>query len=180
MKQWLTPNLDFRIINYNDIRGDRGKGVGGGCVTFIKRNIPFQVIGKGKEEEYIVVEIWTKQGQFVILNYYNQEMRRAIENFRLTSPGKDQICYIMLKHLGFLTQSKLLGVYNKVWKEGSLPTSWKDAVIIPILKPGKDPTNYRPIALTSHVGKIMERMIVDRMTFYIEKKRIVISLSEWI
>lgn len=33
-----------------------------------------------------------------------QEMRRAIEHFRLTSPGKDQICYIMLKHLGFLTK----------------------------------------------------------------------------
>lgn len=67
-------------------------------------------------------------------------------------------------------------MYNKVWGEGSLPTSWKDAVIIPIIKPGKDltnPPNYRPIALTSHVGKIMERMIVERLTFYIENRGLV-------
>lgn len=102
-----------------------------------------------------------------------QEMRQAINKSRLTSPGKDQICYIMLKHLGILTQGKLLGLYNKVWEGGILPISWKDAVIIPIIKPGKDPTNpanYRPIALTSHVGKIMERMIVERLMFYLESK----------
>lgn len=67
----MTPKLDFRICNYNGVRRDREKGVGGGCATFIKENIPFQVIGKGKDEEYIVIEIWTKQCQFVIINYYN-------------------------------------------------------------------------------------------------------------
>lgn len=35
-----------------------------------------------------------------------QEMRQALNKSRLTSPGKDQICYIMLKHLGILTQDK--------------------------------------------------------------------------
>lgn len=55
---------------------------------------------------------------------------------------------------------KLLGFYNKVWHVGRLPTSWKEAVIIPIRKPGKNPSspcNYRPIALTSHRGNIVER-----------------------
>lgn len=102
-----------------------------------------------------------------------REMNRAIDKSKVTAPGKDQICYSMLKHLGFLTQMKLLGLYNKVWVEGRLPISWKEAIIIPIAKPGRDPTNpanYRPIALTSHVGKIMERMIVERMTFYVENK----------
>lgn len=68
---------------------------------------------------------------------------------------------------------KLLGLYNKVWVEGRLPIIGKEAIIIPITKPGKDPTNpanYRPIALTSHVGKIMERRFVERMTFYVENK----------
>lgn len=102
-----------------------------------------------------------------------QEMRRAIAKSGLTSPGKDQVCYIMLKHLGVQTENKLLGLYNKVWEEGRLPSSWKEAVIIPIVKPGKDPANptsYRPIALTSHIGKIMEKMITERMTYYIESR----------
>ena len=71
----------------------------------------------------------------------------------------------MLKHLGDQAENKLLGFYNKVWEERRLPVSWKDAVIIPIIKPGKapeNPTSYRSIALNSHVGKIMERMITEK------------------
>ncbi len=48
-------------------------------------------------------------------------------------------------------------------------------MIIPIRKPGKDPSNpniYRPIALTSHIGKIMERMITERMVFYLGSRGI--------
>lgn len=43
-------------------------------------------------------------------------------------------------------------------------------------KPWKDPSktiNYKPIALTSHRGKIMGRMINERSVHYIEKRRLV-------
>lgn len=54
-----------------------------------------------------------------------------------------------------------------------LPQSWKEALILPIKKPGKDPSkpaSYRPIAFTSHVGKVMERMITDRLVYFLEKE----------
>lgn len=60
---------------------------------------------------------------------------------------------------------KLLQLYNSVWEEGRLPSAWKEAVGIPIRKPGKDPskpTSYRPIALMSNICKIMEIMITER------------------
>lgn len=82
------------------------------------------------------------------------EMIRAIKKSRPTSPGKDQVGYAMLKYLGERALNKMLGLYNKVWEEGKLPEAWKEAVVIPIRKPGKDPskpTNYRPIALTSNL-----------------------------
>jgi hypothetical protein len=62
---------------------------------------------------------------------------------------------------------KVLGLYNKVWQEEKLPGSWKKVVVVPIRRPGKDPTSpssYRLIALTSHVRKLMERMITERLT----------------
>ena len=46
-------------------------------------------------------------------------------------------------------------------------------MIIPIPKPGKDsynPLNYRPIALTSCLCKTLERMINERLIWYLEKK----------
>lgn len=48
-------------------------------------------------------------------------------------------------------------------------------VIVPVLKPGKgatDPSSYRPIALTSQLGKKMERIITDRTTYFIESKNL--------
>ncbi len=68
---WLRPNLDFRLGGYDCVRCDRREGVGGGCVTFVREDIAFREIGIGNEHEYIVIEIWTKEGELIIINYYN-------------------------------------------------------------------------------------------------------------
>ena len=52
----------------------------------------------------------------------------------------------------------LLNIFNNIWIAGEFPPSWSEATIVPIPKPGKDPTNpgnYRPIALTSCVCKTL-------------------------
>ena len=51
--------------------------------------------------------------------------------------------------------------------------SWKEAIIIPIRKPGKDPSKpviYRPIALMSHICKLMQRMVNERLVHFLEKR----------
>ena len=63
---------------------------------------------------------------------------------------------------------------------GILPDSWKEGVVIPILKPGKDSTNsanYRPIALTSCICKTMERMVIDRLVWFIEKNKLIAAIQ---
>jgi len=51
----------------------------------------------------------------------------------------------------------------------------KKAIIVPILKPSK-PANlissYRPIALTSVLIKIQERMILARLNWYLENQKL--------
>uniref|UniRef100_A0A8C6LHB5 Reverse transcriptase domain-containing protein n=1 Tax=Nothobranchius furzeri TaxID=105023 RepID=A0A8C6LHB5_NOTFU len=67
----------------------------------------------------------------------------------------------------------LLELYHRVWEGGILPQSWKEAVVVPIRKPGKDntdPGNYRPTALTSNICKIMGCMINERLMYYNESK----------
>ena len=46
--------------------------------------------------------------------------------------------------------------------KGEVPVVWKEAVIIPVPKKGKDkknPHSYRPISLLICVGKLLERMV---------------------
>lgn len=107
-------------------------------------------------------------------------MERVICKSGNTAPGEGQICYIILKHPSNEVQRKLLNLYHKVWAEGRMPRAWKEAVVIPIRRPGKDPTkpsNYRPIALISNVCKIVERMITDCLTCVLEKNTSITSFG---
>jgi hypothetical protein len=100
------------------------------------------------------------------------ELQYAIDTANDTTPGKDGISYNMLKHLGPTGEVCLLQVINTSWLEGICPPAWREAVLCPILKPGKDPSSplsYRPIALTPVTCKLMERMINNRLKWFFEK-----------
>ena len=71
------------------------------------------------------------------------------------------------------TTSILLKVYNHVWESGCFLPLWREAVVISIPKPGKDhwePSNFRPIALTSCLCKTMERMINAHLMWFLESQ----------
>ena len=88
------------------------------------------------------------------------------------TPGKDDISNEMIRHLRSVAKQKLLDIYNHSWNTGTFPTSWKEAIIIPILKKEKDrhsKTSYRPISLLSCLGKTMERMVNRCLQHHLEK-----------
>ena len=112
---------------------------------------------------------------------YNQpfslsELKDALSKAHDSSPGPDDIHYQFLKHLPDSSLSVLLKTFNDIWETGNVPKSWKEVTIIPIPKPGKDntnPNNYRPIALTSCICKTLERMINERLVWYLETNNII-------
>jgi hypothetical protein len=90
--------------------------------------------------------------------------------------GKDRIHNEILKNLNQNNnRTTLLKLLNISLNTGYLPTDWKNAAVVPILKPNKPanlPESYRPISLTSCLGKLMERIINNRLKWYIEKNRL--------
>ncbi|GBM67535.1 putative RNA-directed DNA polymerase from transposon X-element [Araneus ventricosus] len=79
----------------------------------------------------------------------------------------------MLRHLNITSLSHLLILFNRIWTEQKYPSQWHEATVIPILNPGKDPSNplhYRPIALTSCLCKTFERMVNARLIYELEKQ----------
>ncbi|GBM88353.1 putative RNA-directed DNA polymerase from transposon X-element, partial [Araneus ventricosus] len=101
-----------------------------------------------------------------------EELKIALDKSRPTSPGPDKIHYTMIKNLSENSMRTLLLLYNRIWLEECFPVAWREAVVIPIPKPGKDPqvpNNYRPIALTSCLCKLMERMVNSRLVHCLEE-----------
>ncbi|GBO43134.1 putative RNA-directed DNA polymerase from transposon X-element [Araneus ventricosus] len=108
-------------------------------------------------------------------NFKFQEFQACLSKVHKSSPGPDIISYIMLLHLTTESQTNLLYLFNRIWNEQCFPSSWQEAIIIPIPKPGKDitnPLNYRPIALTSCLCKLLEKMINRRLTHFLETKNL--------
>jgi ribonuclease HI/exonuclease III len=92
------------------------------------------------------------------------EFVRALNVKRKSAPGSDGITYEIIRNLSPSFHSRLLALYNRSWTLGRLPVRWKTAVITPIPKPA-DPDNPRPISLLSVVDKVMERMVLPRLTW---------------
>ncbi|GFV64261.1 probable RNA-directed DNA polymerase from transposon X-element [Trichonephila clavipes] len=102
------------------------------------------------------------------------ELKRALSSAHNTSPGPDGISYELLRHLNEDSLVSLLYLFNRIWREQVYPTQWQEAIVIPILRPGKDPKNplsYRPIALTSCLCKTLERMVNARLVYQLEKNK---------
>ena len=86
--------------------------------------------------------------------------------------GDDEVHNKFLKNLPEPTMMELLGLINRSWRNGEVPSSWRHALIIPILKEGKtasDPNSYRPVSLISGISKVMEKMITRRLSWVTEK-----------
>ena len=109
-----------------------------------------------------------------------RELRDALSSANPTAPGEDNILYSMLKHLPEHAKVFLLKIINKIWETSIMPKLWKISMIIPIRKPGKDSsaaTSYRPIALTSCVCKIMEKMVNNRLVWFLEENNLLSPLQ---
>lgn len=101
-------------------------------------------------------------------------MEQALNSLKNSALGIKEISNDMLKYVTPEITQILLEMFD-LWKNYTHPSEWKEAVIIHIIKPGKDPSSpssYRLINLTCCLGKLLEKMVHDRLQWYLEKENI--------
>ena len=66
----------------------------------------------------------------------------------------------------------LYSICQQIWKTQQWPQDWKRSVFIPIPKKGntKECSNYRTIALISHAGKVMLKILQVRLQQYVNNE----------
>lgn len=103
------------------------------------------------------------------------ELNSVLDHLSDSSPGIDGIPYSFLKKCSKSSRLFFLDLLNEIYDSGCIPEPWKHQIIIPILKPRKDPSDpssYRPIALSSVLSKILEHLIKNRLEWILESRRI--------
>ena len=103
------------------------------------------------------------------------EFSSVLDHLHDSSPGIDGIPYSFIKKCSDSSKLILLSIINQIYVTGIVPDSWKHQIIIPILKPNKDPndpSSYKPIALSSVLATIMEHPIKNRLEWILENRAI--------
>ena len=82
--------------------------------------------------------------------------------------GVDDLTYEHLKYGGNCLTKFLVNIFNEIRVEECVPNKWTMGSIISILKSGKrnklNKGNYRGITLLNVLGKVFERLFLDRWT----------------
>ena len=80
----------------------------------------------------------------------------------------------ILKLVFLHTPAKLKKIFDNSILFGKIPQAWKHATIIPLRKEGnsKDVNNLRPVSLLSLPGKILEKLIQNKLSHFLETNQI--------
>ena len=99
------------------------------------------------------------------------EVLKLIQDINVNkSSGLTHLNNNSLKSVLKVLSSQITFIFNSSIETGYFPNSWKDALVIPIPKSGdlSSVTNFRPISILPQPGKIMEKLVHDKLTHYIE------------
>ncbi|KAK3095343.1 hypothetical protein FSP39_013497 [Pinctada imbricata] len=96
-----------------------------------------------------------------------EDVNKLLKNLNITkSPGPDLVHPKILYELADVIDTPLCMIYNESYEIGLVPENWRIGQISALFKKGdrKLASNYRPVSLTSIIGKTMEKLIRNKIT----------------
>lgn len=99
------------------------------------------------------------------------EVSNAITSLRTTGPGLDDLQPSKIKLISPHIVEVLAHIINCMFKTGVFPNELKHGKITPVFKKGDKElvSNYRPICILPFFSKIIEKLLVNRLTNYFQK-----------
>lgn len=100
--------------------------------------------------------------------FTNEEIYEAVYKTRVRrAPGLDGVNGEMMRRVWNALPEYVSRLFNQCLREENFPNVWKTGDLVVLLKsPDKvrtDPGSYRPICLLPVMGKVLERMMVNRL-----------------
>ena len=101
------------------------------------------------------------------------EVKRALESITKNKASEgDGIPAELFQILKDDAMKVLHSICQQIWKTQQWPQDWKTSAFTPIPKKGnaKECSNYRTIALISHAGKVMLKILQARLQQYMNRE----------
>ncbi|XP_065672076.1 uncharacterized protein LOC136089905 [Hydra vulgaris] len=106
------------------------------------------------------------------LHFSIDEIKNKLKNLnpnKTTRP--DNVLPMILKQCHNVLSLPLTIIYNKSLSERTIPHPWRNANVTPLFKKGdtNEPSNYRPVFLTSIPCKLMESLVTNDIVNHLSK-----------
>lgn len=88
-----------------------------------------------------------------------------------TAAGKDGVTNVALKIIVRCQPEVLQCIFDKCVQERHIPSTWKRSQLVLIKKtdkPAREPSSYRPLGLLDCAGKLLEKIIDNRLRDFLE------------
>ena len=105
------------------------------------------------------------------LQFTEKDIIEAINELsQASAAGPDNFPAVLLKECKHELAKPLRKLWEHSFQEGVVPTLLKECIITPIHKGGSkaEAANYRPIALTSHLIKIFEKVLRNHINRHMQ------------
>jgi hypothetical protein len=105
-----------------------------------------------------------------------ERIQKAVDKMKQNkAAGEDGLVSTFVKGSIEGVKKPLLKIFRRSLEETGIPDEWKRANVTAIFKKGakSDPANYRPVSLTSQIGKIMERIIKEDVVQFLESNNLI-------
>lgn len=104
--------------------------------------------------------------------FTREEILYTIKQFNpKKAPGEDGLTSEILLQVFKAFPAFMTEIYNKCLKESCFPQQWKKSNIVAIIKPGKeevkDVSKYRPISLLNVAGKVLDKLMINRILHHV-------------
>ncbi|RVE45150.1 hypothetical protein evm_010173 [Chilo suppressalis] len=153
--------LQFRIVLG---KGDDSRG------ALVARGCPQGGV-LSPSVELVVDDLLTKLNSNHYYTIGQREVRAELQSLDVRkASGPDGIPAVVLKKCAAELSPVLTRLYQCSYSLGRVPETWRDANVQPVPKKGdrSDPANYRPIAVTSVLCKVLEKVLNNHLTRYLE------------
>src|SRR6266496_1243388 len=106
-------------------------------------------------------------------NVTMRQLQNAVEKLSPNkAPGPDEVSNLVLKNTFEITQHHLLAMAKASVQLGHFPAPFKRTITLALRKPAKPdytkPNAYRPIALENTLGKILESVMAETLSYLVE------------
>jgi ribonuclease HI len=123
------------------------------------------------EDVYETIE--TNEGFSANADLGKFELKRAVEAQSISkAPGTDLIDPRIVRLLFKMAPNMMNKMFNSMLRKNYFPRHWKIANVVFFTKKDKDvrdPRSYRPVCLLQTLSKVLERIVNNRLTSYLEK-----------